>query len=142
MKKIIYLLAGLFLLFQFGQCKNDKSKESEMNAASTAESSNSSNNTDPLVVNLPKVYYRPSGLRPLNLVEMRDFGTNHTDSLRNLPLKNKHGEPISYSVLEDPEKPVFMQMYANDEGQVVEAVIFELTDTIRNLMMNIRNPSK
>ncbi len=142
MKKIIYLFTCLFMLFNFSQCKNDKQQESGSNDSATNESSSSGSNQNPLIVELPKVYYHPDGLHPLTLVEMRDFGTNHPDSLRSLPLKNKHGEPITYSVLEDPEKPVFMQMYANEQGQVMEAVVYELNDTIRNLMMKVRNPSK
>jgi len=131
---------NLFLYFSlaafFMHCKNDK--QAEQNPSAVGDTSETINYDDPLIIPLPKVYYHPPGLRPLNLVQMYDFGSKSPDSLRNLPIKNKHGEPVSYQVLEDPSKPVFMQMYADETGRVVEAVIYEMNDTIKNLMMNTR----
>lgn len=141
MYKIIYLFIGFSALLAFTHCKNEKKEET---ASSTPNSvvSDTKKSSDPLVIDLPPEYYHPPGLRPLNIVEMYNYGQANPDNLKTLSIKNKHGEPISHDALNDPEKPVFMQMYVNEEGKVVEAVIYELNDTIKNLMMNMRKTSK
>jgi hypothetical protein len=134
MNKIIYLVSvGFFILCT--QCKNENKNplDTSSNTASKTESTK-----DPLTVPVPEGYYKPEGLRPLTMMEMYELGSTQIDFVKSLHLKDKSGNDVSHSVLEDVEKPMFVQMYADENNKVVEAVVYELTDEMKTKIMKMR----
>ncbi len=138
MNKLIYILLSAYLIVNFFQCKSDKPVSSESESKLSTTSGKVEPNADPMLIQLPAEVYRPEGMRPLNVMEMFDFGTANPALVRNLPLKDKNGNPVPYKIMENLEKPVFMQMYANDSNRVVEGVVVELTDDIKSIIMKVR----
>jgi hypothetical protein len=148
MNKLTIVLISFFLAINFYNCKNDKQAEAGINNDKPADSPNagksvptiskSDSTNDPLLVQLPSSYYRPQGLRQLNVMEMFKFGNENPTKVRTLPLKDKNGNPVTYHIMENPEKPMFMQMYVNDSNRVVEGVVFEMNDEIKSLITKVR----
>lgn len=135
MNKIVILLVSFFLLFNFSHCKNDNKGDT---GSTNSTSKQSDAKEDPLLIPVPTGYYKPEGLKPLNLIEMFKFGSEHPIVVRNLPLKDKNGNSVPNRIMENPEKPMFMQMYANDSGRVVLGVTYEMNDEIKGLIMKVR----
>ena len=92
---------------------------------------------NPLLVPTPKGYYEPKGLRKLSILEMYELGTSGMFK-KDFPVKDKYGNDVSWEIMENHEKPMFMQMYANEEGHPVEAVIYEINDEVRNQILKVR----
>ncbi len=134
MKKILYITLAVTtaLSFCIVSCK-------EKAIESTQEDSNpvSLDPSNPLLVPTPKGYYEPKGLRKLSILEMYEIGTSGMFK-KDFPVKDRFGNAVSWDIMDNPEKVMFMQMYVNEAGQPVEAVVYEITDDIRNQILKVR----
>ncbi|MCC6753487.1 MAG: hypothetical protein IT266_05825 [Saprospiraceae bacterium] len=129
---LIATCASIFL----GSCRNTPAEDSDqVSSTMTLDPEN------PLLVPTPKGYYEPKGLRKLTILEMYELGTSGMFK-KDFPVKDKYGNDVSWEIMDNPEKPMFMQMYANEEGHAVEAVVFEINDEVRNQILKVRLFSK
>ncbi|MBK9108966.1 MAG: hypothetical protein IPM92_11535 [Saprospiraceae bacterium] len=120
--------------------KNEVSKEEvgqEQNDISNSSDKPTLDSNDPFMITTPEGFYEPTGLKKLNLIEMYKLGTGGSFK-KDFPLKNQNGEPVDWSIMVNPEKTMFMQMYTNDKGEVVEGVVFEVTDEIKAMIIRVR----
>jgi hypothetical protein len=126
----------------FVQCKNDKQlngNNAKTNDLITVPSNSkpAHPDDDPFLVKTPPGYYKPYGLRPLNIIESYELGKTRPFS-NSCPLKDKFGTLVSWDTLLHSPVPLFLQMYVNENNQLVEGVVFESNDTIQGLIMRVR----
>jgi len=137
MKKILFsFIASGVMLLSFTGCK-----QSDTNQQANTENETSIDPENPMLVPTPKGYYQPKGLRKLSILEMYELGTSGMFK-KDFPVKDKFGNNVSWSIMENPDKPMFMQMYVDESGHPVEAVVYEITDEIRNSILKVRIFSK
>lgn len=137
MKKILLPVFVMSLMFGLiGSCKKNESTASEGGSKSTQIDPE-----NPLLVPTPKGYYEPKGLRKLSILEMYEIGTSGMFK-KDFPVKDRFGNTVSWDIMENPDQPMFMQMYVDDSGHPAEAVVYEITDEIRNSILKVRIFSK
>ncbi len=129
MYRILYFVS-ISLVMSLFSCKGS---ESEKNTSSqTAE-----NFKDPLVVPTPEGYYEPKGLKKLNLMEMYNLGSSG-QMTKDFPLKDEHGNDVSWDIMNNSNQQLFMQIYADANGKPAEGVVYKITDEIKMMIMKVR----
>ena len=81
--------------------------------------------------------YAPKGLRKLSIIEMFKLGDN---GLINTPFvkKNDKGETVGEDYYTSGPGMRYMQTFVDQEGNIKEAVIYEMTDEISALFLMMR----
>ena len=79
----------------------------------------------------PSGCYFPNGLRELNALESYKAGID-PNFRKNFTIKNCLGEVVGSDFQSKSEVPMYMQMFADQSGKVVEGVVFEVTEEIKN----------
>ncbi|MBK7231954.1 MAG: hypothetical protein IPH93_06760 [Saprospiraceae bacterium] len=85
-----------------------------------------------MVPSLPGVYV-PPGLRKLNLVEMKKWGSSH--NISKLEMVDHLGNPMPSDSFMITNRKLLMHMYANDSGRVVLAVVIEMSDALKKELL-------
>ena len=129
------------------EAKTEAKNQSQLNTsqepsdASGTGSNATMNSDDPLMVETPSHFYAPKGLKKLNLKEMYELGTR-TDFKKDFPLKDTNGIAVDWALMQNPEKIMFMQMYTDSDGKIIEAVVFPVTDEVKAMITKTRMSSK
>lgn len=138
--KLLYLLSVLLFACSENPGKSSTepqgSKDSQNESANTSEKATNAEN-DPFMVPTPEGYYEPQGLKKLNVLEMYKLGTGG-EFTKDFPIKDKSGNAVGWNIMEDPAKPMFMQIYVDENGTPKEGVVYEINDEIRALIMKVR----
>ncbi len=137
-----FLIICILSTFLFTHCKNENQKSDRTGKPKEiitvpSNDKNQDANNDAFLIKTPPGYYQPHGLRPLNLIESFELGKSRPFS-NSCPLKDKFGKQISWDTLLHSPVPLFLQMYVNENNQLVEGVVFETNDTIQGLIMRVR----
>jgi len=133
--KFFYLCLISIYLFNLFSCK-ESSMQQEQNT-SEIQIADSLELLDKFMIPTPKDAYRPKGLRKLSIIEMKELGMSPGFEI-NFTCKDVHGNEVAKDYYATGSEPRFMQIYVDSSGKPKEAVIYEMTDEIKSLMMLAR----
>ena len=133
--KFFYLFLLNIYLFNFYSCKESSLQQKQV--AAENQIVDSLELLDKFMIPTPKGAYRPAGLRKLSIVEMKELGLSPGFAI-DFVCKDVQGKEVAKDYYATGSEPRFMQIYVDSSGKPGEAVIYEMTDEIKSLMMLAR----